>query len=249
MTSFLRSAGLIVLFFILLFLYGKYGPGLPVSQISTVTQRQQLFTVTGTGKVTVIPDLAHVNFGIQVSRPDVKSAQSEANSIINRVSSTLKSLGIDSKDIKTTSYYINPKYNYSNGASHIDGYSASISLTVTVRKLDTLNAAIDQATSAGANNVSGIQLTVDEPRQKELIKQARREAIAEAKTKAQELASESGLALGRLIDIQENASGAPRPMYYDTAMLKASDGLGGGTQIEAGSTDITSTITLTFETR
>lgn len=248
MMSFLRSAGLIVLFFILLFIYGKYGPGLPISQISTVTQRQQLFTVSGTGKVTVVPDLAHVNFGIQISRPDVKTVQSEANTAINQVSSTLKSLGIDAKDIKTSSYYISPKYNYNNGSSQINGYTASITLTITVRKLDTLNAAIDQATTAGANNVSGIQLTVDEDRQKELVKQARKEAIAEAKSKAQELASESGLSLGRLIDVQENGGYSPRPIY-DTAMLKTADGQGGGTQIEAGSTDISSSVTLTYETR
>ncbi len=231
--------------FILVFALLRFGPGLSVS--SVVSQKQTLFSATGTGKVTVVPDEAVFSAGISVNKSTVKEAQTEANRVINSVSDSLKKLGVDPKDIQTSNYSVYPQYDFQSGR-RITGYSVTANLSVRVRDLDKINDAIDAATNNGANQVGGISLGVNEDKRKELGKEARKKAIDEARQKAQELASLAGMSLGRVVDIQENSPVAPRQFMYDSLAIKA-EGAGGDTQIEAGSTDITSTVTLYYETR
>ncbi len=233
---------------IALFLYNRFGP--PFSFTSTVTQKTDLFTVSGEGKVTVVPDTGVVDLGINLTRPTVKSAQTDVNNIINNISAETKKLGVDAKDIKTSNYSIYPEYDYRTGTGRITGYRVQASLTIKVRDLEKINSVIDSATANGANTVSGIQLTVDDDKQKALLQQAREEAIKEAKTKAESLAKAAGISLGRIVNVQE-ANGEPRPVPY-IAKDMAAVGMGGGgtaTEIQPGSTDITSTVTLSYETR
>ncbi len=221
----------------------KFGPSIPIS--SVVSQKQDFFTVTGEGKVTVVPDTAVVDLGITVNRPIVKAAQTQANAIINKITEELKKLGIADKDIKTSNYSVNPQYNYQQN-NRITGYQVNVSVTITVREIDKVNEVIDAATANGANTVGGIQLTVDEKRQRELLQQARELAVKEAKDKANSLASAAGITLGKIINIQEGFSN-PRPVYAKEMMA-----VGGGaepTQIQPGSTDISTSVTLYYETR
>jgi hypothetical protein len=213
-----------------------------------VTQKTDLLTVSGEGKVTVIPDTAIINLGITVSRPSVKLAQNDANAVINKISADVKKMGVESKDIRTGEYSIYPQYNYNLQPPKITGYQVTASLTITIRDFDKINQVIDTSTADGANTVNGIQLTVDEDIQKELLKQARQEAVKDAKTKAESLASAAGITLGRIVNIQESGNApVPRPLMF------AADTVGRGsaekTAIEPGSADITSSITLYYETR
>ncbi len=227
----------------------RFSPPIPVS--SVVTQKTELFAVSGEGKVTVVPDTGIINVGINLTRPSVKSAQTEVNTIINKISEAAKKLTVEAKDIKTSDYSIYPEYDYRTGTGRITGYRVSASLTLKVRNLEKINEVVDAATANGANTVSGIQLTVDDDRQKQLLQQARELAIKEAKTKAESLAAAAGISLGRIVNVQESGMNTPVPMMYKVAEAR---GMGGGgaaadTNIEAGSTDINSSVTLFFETK
>ena len=242
-----KLAATVILVLAAVFAYGKMGPGIPIS--SVVSQKQDFFTVEGVGKVTVVPDTAIVELGINVQNPTVKSAQTQANTVIKDITSALKDLGIDSQDLKTSNYSIYPQYDYTAGRNRITGYQVNVSLTVKVRDIDKVNQVIDAATAKGANTIGGILLTVDETKQKQLKQQAREEAVKEAKTKAESLARAAGLSLGKIVNVQESDSLDPRPMLY--AKLAPEVGLGGAgdTSIQPGSTDITSSVTLFYETR
>lgn len=224
--------------------YGKLGPGIPIT--SVVTQKQDLFSVTGEGKVTVVPDTAIVDLGITANKPSVKEAQTEANTVIKNITQSLKDLGIADKDVKTSNYSVYPQYDYQPGsANRIAGYQVNASITVTVREIDKVNQVIDTATAQGANIVGGIQLTVDDKQQKALLQQARELAVKEAKDKANSLALAAGITLGKIINVQEGFSD-PRPVFAKEMMAV---GGGGETDIQPGSTDITSSVTLYYETR
>ena len=233
-------------FFVALGLYARFGAGFPVNQI--VTQKTNLFTSTGEGKVTVVPDTGIISLGVNTQASSVKIAQDQANASINQLSAALRSLGIDAKDIKTSNYSIYPQYDYTTGRNRITGYQVNINLTVRVRNLDMLNQAIDLAAASGINQVGGIQLTVDEDKQKDLLKQAREEAVKDAKDKAEALAKAAGITLGRIVDVQESGGlGQPVPMM---ARAMAEDSKAGvPTQIEPGTTEITTMVTLSYETR
>lgn len=247
----IKAVSLAFLIFIFVYLFARFAPGIPVSSVTTTKVDQ--FTVEGTGKVTVVPDTALVNLGISVTKPTVKDAQAEANKVINSTGEDLKSMGVDKKDIETSNYSIYPQYDYSAGRNRITGYNVNANLTITVRDLTKVNEVIDSATANGANTVGGISLTINEDRRKELLKEAREKAVAEAKTKAETLASAAGISLGRIINIQESQASYPLP--YDRMSMAKSvmplEGAGGAgdTNIEPGSTDISTTIILSYETR
>ena len=77
------------------FAYAKFGPGLPVS--SVVTQKTDLFTVSGEGKVTVVPDVAILNLGMSSRKSTVKAAQTEANTVVNNLTAAIKEFGVNEK--------------------------------------------------------------------------------------------------------------------------------------------------------
>ncbi len=247
MSGFIKTITLPLVILLALFFFNKFGP--PFSFSSTVTQKTDLFTVSGEGKVTVIPDTGIVSLGVNLTRPTVKAAQSEVNSIINNVSAETKKLGVDAKDIKTAGYSVYPEYDYRSNPNRITGYRVAVSITVRVRNLEKINEVIDTATANGVNTVNGINLTVDDDRQKELLQEARELAVKEAKTKAQSLARAAGLSLGRIVNVQESGGYTPRPMYAFSKVAEAGMGGGADTQIEPGSTDISTTVTLFYETK
>jgi len=227
--------------FVAVWLLLRFGPSIPIT--SVVSQKQDFFTVSGEGKVTVVPDTAIVDLGITVNQPSVKVAQSEANSVINSISQAIKNLGVAAKDIKTSNYSVYPLYDQ----NRITSYQVNTNLTITVREIDKVNQVIDTATAKGANSVGGIQLTVDEDKKKQLLQDARELAVKEAKSKAESLARAAGLTLGKIVNVQESFGSVPVPMYAKSAI-----GLGGGredTQIQPGSTDISTSVTLFYETR
>lgn len=231
---------LVLVIWLGVFAYAKFGPGLPVSSI--VTQKTDLFTVSGEGKVTATPDVAILNLGMTTQKNSVKTAQAEANTVVNNLTKAVKELGVKDADIKTTNYSVYPNYDYPK----ISGYNININLMITVRDIDRVNDILDKAASLGINSVGGVQFTVDEEKLKELNKEARLKAIKDAKLKAEELATLSGMTLGKIVNIQEGSNRTyPQPMYAKADMIAG----GGGAEVQPGSTDVTSSVTLFYETR
>lgn len=230
-------------FFIFLFTFTKlFGP-IPFSINSITTQKSTTFDVTGQGKVTVKPDIASINVGIQSNGSSVKLVQEQINSTINKISAVIKELGIDSKDIQTQNYNINPDYDYSGGNQKIRGYVASTNLAIKVRDIDKVNQVIDVSTENGANQVGGINFEVDDNSKAE--NEARQKAVDEAKKKAQDAAKIAGFRLGKIINYSENFQGGIRPVYMMSSDSKLP--VGSSTEVEPGSTDITVVVTLSYE--
>lgn len=231
-------------FFVLLFTFTKlFGP-IPFSINSVSTQKSTTFDVSGEGKVTIKPDIASVSVGIQSSGSSVKAVQDQINSSINKISEAVKGLGIDSKDIQTTNYNINPEYDFSAG-QRIKGYTASTNLYIKVRQIDKVNQVIDAATSNGANQVYGINFEVDDKSTAQ--NEARQKAVADARKKAEDAAKIAGFRLGRIVNYSENLGGFGGPVPLMRATAADSAVSNPPTQVEPGSTDITVNVTLSFD--
>jgi uncharacterized protein YggE len=241
-----------VIFFLFLGLYlftNFVGP-IPFSVNSVTTAKANLFTVQGTGEVTAIPDTAELNLGVEKDANTVVAAQEQVNAIINNLTKDLKALGIDSKAIKTTSYSVNPNYDYNGSSQRITGYNVNANISVKVKPIDKANQAIDIATRDGATNVGSIQFVVDDAKQKELEDQARKEAIDAAKTKAASISKAAGIRLGKIVDVQEDGTNNyPRPVYT-TMMAKDAAGTAPSepTQLNPGENKITSNVSISYET-
>jgi len=240
----LKTPLLTVLFIFLgLFLYTKLIGPIPFSVNSITTTKTNLFSVSGTGKATGIPDTAQLSIGVTKTASTVLSAQNQTNTTANKIIEDLKKLGISDKDIKTTNYSVNPNYDFGRGEQNITGYTVSQTLEINITPIDIANKAIDTATSIGANLVGSINFTFNEKTQKELENKARTEAVKIAKEKAENLAKVTGIRLGKIVDVQESGNFEPRPMMMGALETKSAD-----TNLEPGENSITINITLSYET-
>lgn len=242
----------ILLLFITLFVFTKlFGP-IPFSVNSITTTKSSLFTVQGTGEATAVPDTALVTLGVNREGATVEIAQKGVNEVINKITADLKALGIEEKNIKTTNYSVNPNYDFTGGRQVARGYTVDANVEVRVKPVETANKAIDAATAAGATQVGGVTFVLADEDQKKAEDEARKEAIAEAKEKAQSLADAAGIKLGRIIDVQETSGGFPQPMLYRTAELKLDSAMGGeampATELNPGENKISITVSLSYET-
>lgn len=219
---------------------------LAVSQVTT--NKSSSFDVVGESEVTSAPDEARVSLGMRQTSSSVQIAQDQVNDVMNKLTSELKNMGIKSDDIKTTNYNVYPEYNYDSPERRITGYTVSTNIEVKIRDLTQVNNVIDKATALGANEVNGVSFTLSEDKEKEIKKQARQEAIEDAKTNAQELANLAGMKLGKVINVMENQPGTVYPVMMEKALV--ADGLGGGapTEVQPGTTTYTYQVTVSYET-
>lgn len=237
----------LIVFFVSLFLYTKFAGPIPFSITNVTSNKSEAFTVTGVGTVSVKPDIATVNVGVQATGTTVKEVQDNLNKNINAVSIAVKKLGVDEKDIKTSNYNMYPDYDYTGSRQKIVGYQASSNLTIKVRDIEKANSVVDAATAAGANTVGGISFDVDDKTKAE--DEARKLAVADAKTKAELAAKTAGFTLGKIINYQESTGGNRIYPMYAKADSLAVPGGGAPTELETGSTDIQLTVTLSYEVK
>ncbi|MBT3249169.1 MAG: SIMPL domain-containing protein [Candidatus Pacebacteria bacterium] len=224
------------------------GP-LPISVTQTLSEKQTTFNTTGDSEMSVIPDEARVYLGIDVGGQTVAEAQSEANEVINSITTAVKKLGVDEKNIKTQNYSLNPNYDYESPERTIIGYRVNTQILVKINDFEKLNQVIDTATNLGANQVGGINFSLSEDKQEELRKEARKEAIDEAKENAKELAKLAGIKLGKVVNITEsNGGNYPQPLYARAEMALDGGGLEAPTQINPGSETYRYSVTLSYET-
>lgn len=245
----LSAGGAVIIFFLSLFAFIKLVGPIPFSVSSITTEKSDFFTVTGQGKVTVTPDIAIVSVGVASQGTSVKLAQKDLNTKMDAITKAVKQLGIDAKDIKTSNYSINPRYDYQSSTQRIIGYDANSSLTIKVRDMDKTNDVVDKATLNGANQVDGISFDVDDRAKSE--NEARVLAVADAKKKAELAAKTVGFTLGTIVNYSEgvnNGGPIPRMMYAKTAMEAGSDQTVPST-IEPGSNEIIIQVSLSYQLR
>lgn len=222
-----------------------FGP-IPFSVNSVQTTKTSLFTATGTGRTTGIPDTALLSIGVTKTASTVASAQEQTNTTTNKIIDDLEKLGIKEKDIKTTNYSVNPNYDFNRGGQNITGYTVNQTLEVNITPIDAANKAIDAATADGANLVGGVNFVFNEKTKKDLENKAREQAVKEAREKARNLAKITGIKLGRIVDVQESGNFEPRPIFA-TQALEAGRGAA-DTSLQPGENSITINITLSYET-
>lgn len=244
----IKTVAVVFVVAIVLHFYSLFGAGFPINQV--VTQKDEVFSVTGEGRVSATPNSANISLGVASEASTALLAQEQANQAMSRVIESIKAQDIDEADIETTDYTIFPQYGLGSDetARRIIGYNVNINLRVHIRDLDKLNSVIDSATAAGSNQIGNIELVVNDEVRKNLLKQAREEAVAEAKEKAQTLASAAGVTLGRVINVAESEPATPPVPLQAEAALDITR-VGAPTQIEPGTTEVVSQITIFYEIR
>ena len=203
-------------------------------------------TVSGTGKVNVKPDIAHVQVGVVSDAPLASDALTKNNKDMAALLDALKAKGIEERDVQTSSFNVGPKYEYDPQGRRqpkLVGYQVTNMVQVRVRKLTQLGELLDALVRTGANQVHGISFSVDEP--EKLLGKARQEALVQAKARAEEFATAAGVKVGRPLLIQEQSMGIPfpRPMQMMGRAMEAADA---SVPVAAGEQTLTTQVTVTY---
>lgn len=249
--------GVIIVLAILILAYSAY-----IYSNSFANSQQGLsnrvFSVTGDGKITAIPDIAKFTFAIKTQGGlDIPNIQQENSTKTNAVIDFVKSQGVDSKDIKTQNYNIYPEYEYYScprtspepcQTPKIRGYIIDQTISVKIRDFTKIGALLSGVTERGTNSVSQISFSIDDPETYKM--QAREEAIKKAQEKALSMAKSAGFKIGRLIAIEENGYyPTPYNSYGMGAVDMAVEKASVVPDIEPGSQEITANVVLRYEIR
>jgi uncharacterized protein YggE len=202
-------------------------------------------TVGGNGSVMVTPDAATISVGVNVVNASLSEAQAAATSAMTAVIDALEAEGIEDRDIQTTNYSVMPLQEYdTNGyPARINGYQVSNQVNVAVRDLDQLGQVLDAAVQAGANSVYGISFIVTDS--SGAATQARAAAIADATTKAQEIADATGMTLGRIVTVVETFGPSPMPNAYNAQPAEMD--MAASVPIQSGGSTVSVDVQMTFE--
>lgn len=228
-----------------------------IGYVGKDVQITNTISVTGTGDAVTIPDIATFSFTVTETAKTVVDAQTKATNKINTALKAVKDAGVVDKDIQTTSYNINPRYEYQSvacsqyncpsGKSVLTGYDVSQSIQIKVRELGKAGLIFTSIGSLGVQNVNGLSFAVDKP--EKIQAEARAKAITDAQSKAKELAKQLGVSLVRITSFYEN-NGGPGPIIYGMgggAKTMTVDSVAVAPNIPTGEQKVTSDVTITYE--
>jgi len=212
------------------------------------------FYVQAEGEAVGVPDVAQFTFQvISEGSTDIAKTQQDNTEKMNSIIDFLKGQEIDEKDIKTYNYNINPRYTTSRCEDRvcpppkIVGYTVTQSVQVKIRNFDKISSVLKDIVEKGANSVSQLQFTIDDPTS--LQDEARSDAIEKAKEKAQLIANDAGFSVGRILEINENFYA--QPMYARSMEMAVAydmdEGAAPAPTIEPGSQEVKVNINIRYE--
>lgn len=201
-------------------------------------------SATGQGKVYLTPDVSYINIGVHSEEKDVSAALTANNAQSQAIASALQELGVEAKDIQTTAFNVYPKQNFGSQGEALDTkYVVENTVYVTIHDLPNLGKILDTVIRAGANSINGIEFDVLD--KSKAMSQARQMAIDDAKKNAQELATASGIQLGKISNINVYTTNQPVSVYEskDRAMSTAA----GQVPVSAGQLVLTVEANISYE--
>lgn len=215
------------------------------NQVTGGDRNRTRVIVSGDSLVQAQPDTAILTVSVVTQAKNALDAQQQNAARTEAVVRTLKAAAGAGSEVKTSGYSLQPQRIYrENQPPTISGYEARNTVTVTIGDLTKVGPIIDAAAQSGANDIGGVAFTLrkDRPARDEALGQATREAMSKAQVIAQAL----GGKVVRILEVQEEGTVRPRPMY-EAEMARGMIAQKVSTPIEIGSLEITGRVQLVVE--
>lgn len=221
-------------------------------------EAEATISVSGDGEAFAAPDIATVSFSVLAEAPKAADARKQTDDKVKAILAFLKESGVAEKDIKTTGYNLNPRYEWQEtkivcitypchqppGKQVLLGYEVTQSIEVKVRKIDDTGTVLGGIADRGATNINGPAFTVENP--DAVQAEARKEAIDKAEAKARQLANDLGVELVRIVSFNEGGNyyaarvGLEKTMAFDMAANAPAE-------IPVGENAFSSNVTIVYE--
>jgi len=212
-------------------------------------QPETTIAITATGESMREPDIAFITTGVQSEAKTAEEAMDENRRAMNGVFEALEAAGIPERDIQTSNFSLNPRYEYprNNDGSNrrvLVGYTVSNMVNIKVSDLENVGNTLDSLVEAGGNTFNGIRFGLEDDT--EARNEARRAAMTEALAHADLYAEVAGYRVRRIVTISEYESfSGPQPqMMMERAMAMDS---AAPTPISGGEVGYSVQVNVTFE--
>ena len=205
-----------------------------------------LLQINADGSSEARPDLATINLGVTTEGQTAQAALQENARRMTALTQALRRAGVAERDIQTSNVSVHPQQQYREGQEPlITGYQANNTVNARVRNVNNLGRVIDAAVAAGGNTIHGVSFSHAEPEAQ--LDAARRDAIAEARRRAELYASALNLRVARIVAVSEGGGWSPPiPMPMMAARNMAQDS---ATPISPGEIETRVSVSVTFELR
>ncbi|MCF6274951.1 MAG: SIMPL domain-containing protein [Robiginitomaculum sp.] len=198
--------------------------------------------VSATGQAVQAPDRASVSAGVVTQAATAGEAMRANAKQMNAAFKALKAAGIKDRNITTSQMSLQPQYDYQNRkAPRITGYEVRNTVSAMSDDLDKVGSMLDALVSAGVNNINGVTFSIKDA--KSARAKARMDAIAQARTKAENMAKAAGVRLGKVLEIREGGWSAPPPQPM---MMARSMDMESSTPVAAGEQTLSVTVNIIF---
>ncbi len=218
----------------------------PGANLTTITNKDtNTIQVSSTEGIKVVPDMAQVNFAVLTQGADPKACQEKNSADTNNVISFLKNSGLDEKSIQTSSYGLEPMYDWNNSGQQITGYQMRTSITLSDLPLDQVSALLSSSIDAGINCIDSVNYLSS--KYDDTYREALKKAVDGAKVKAEAIASASGVTLDGIAHIEEMNT-YPNIRYSSTAAKEDASGVK-SVVVEPGQIGVEAQVTVTYRVK
>ena len=204
-------------------------------------------TVSGTGEIRINADTAVISLGVNARNKDVLKAQQQVNETIAAIRTALIIQGVKEENINTEFINIHAMYDYQNDQEQLAAYNASSTLAIKVMDMESVGPLIDAAFAAGANTLNGISFSASDT--EEAKDSALKNAVENAKKKAEILAQASGLKITGIETISEDGVSSYENnigTVYARGMDIVESAKDSGTVVQAAKLIVSVAISITF---
>ena len=210
-------------------------------------------SVSASDFVYATPDIATLSFSVVSQGTDTKTLSAQNNQKVSDAIAMLKEKGIESKDIRTSQYNLAPVYSQQSKTGteifvpSIQAYRLTQQVQVTIRDFSLISDIMSQLPALGVNTVDGLSFSLEDP--EAAIAQARTKAFAKAERNAKDTASEAGVKLVRIVNVNANQIGSP--VYAEKYGLGGAGDLSTAPAptIEPGTQKVQVSVSMTYEIR
>lgn len=213
-------------------------------------------TVTASSETKIVPDKARISVSVLNEAKDAERCQNENAESVNAVIAALKALDVTEESIQTRYSDLSPRYGSRASSDDeeeyedwvITGYEMTTMLTVSDLDIDNVGTIIQACVAAGANETNGVEYYVSD--YDEAYNEALANALETARVKAECIASNAGVGLGKVIDVVEgyqDTSYRYAVSNKDYAVEEAAADAGGvAMETMPGQVNISAEVTVTF---
>lgn len=217
----------------------------PSGMVQVQNVDQQVIRVSSRETVKAVPDMAQIVYSVYSQASDAQTCQTQNGTDLSRVLELLKEQGVAEPSIQTSSYGLNPIYDWDTDKS-IAGYEMTTRVQVSDIPMDQVGTLLSESVNAGINSIESVTYlcsTYDKAYEEALQK-----AIASAQSKAKVMAESGGCALGKIVSIEEHGnSQTARYNAMETAGAKLESGAGvADMEVMPGQIEITADIVAEF---